>query len=113
MKPLAALLIAAALSGGSRQAAQLPAAPQLDSAQAAPVRPAIAGIAHVAIQTSGLAKARAFYEGFLGFDTQQRKTSEGGTHGLGAGKFVHLRVPASASLTDSKETGDFKKSRAE
>jgi catechol 2,3-dioxygenase-like lactoylglutathione lyase family enzyme len=32
-----------------------------------PVRPAIAGIAHVAIQTSDLAKARAFYGGLLGY----------------------------------------------
>ena len=33
----------------------------------APARPHIAGIAHVAIQTSDLAKARAFYGDLLGF----------------------------------------------
>jgi catechol 2,3-dioxygenase-like lactoylglutathione lyase family enzyme len=38
----------------------LAAAPQ-------PARPVIAGIAHVAIQTSDLAKARAFYGGLLGY----------------------------------------------
>ena len=32
-----------------------------------PARPAIAGIAHVAIQTSDLTKARAFYGGLLGY----------------------------------------------
>jgi catechol 2,3-dioxygenase-like lactoylglutathione lyase family enzyme len=67
MKPFAALLIAAALSGGSWQAGQPPATPRLGSGQAAPARPRIAGIAHVAIQVSDLAKARAFYGGLLGF----------------------------------------------
>jgi catechol 2,3-dioxygenase-like lactoylglutathione lyase family enzyme len=67
MRPFAALLIAAALSGGSWQAGQPPAAPRLGSGQAAPARPRIAGIAHVAIQVSDLAKARAFYGGLLGF----------------------------------------------
>jgi catechol 2,3-dioxygenase-like lactoylglutathione lyase family enzyme len=59
MRPLAALIIAAALSGASWQSAQFPAAGS--------ARPPIAGIAHVAIQTSDLAKARAFYGGLLGF----------------------------------------------
>jgi catechol 2,3-dioxygenase-like lactoylglutathione lyase family enzyme len=59
MRPFAALLIAAALSGGSWQAGQPPAN--------APARPRIAGIAHVAIQVSDLAKARAFYGELLGF----------------------------------------------
>ena len=59
MRFLAALAIATALSGGSRQAAQ--------SSAPAAARPPIAGIAHVAIQTSDLAKARAFYGDLLGF----------------------------------------------
>ena len=59
MRFLAALTIATALSGGSWQAAQSPAP--------AAARPPIAGIAHVAIQTSDLAKARAFYGDLLGF----------------------------------------------
>lgn len=58
MRPLAALVIVTALSGGSWQAGQ-PAD--------GPVRPVIAGIAHVAIQTSDLTKARAFYGALLGF----------------------------------------------
>ena len=41
-------------------AALLAAAPQ-------PARPVIAGIAHVAIQTSDLTRARAFYGGLLGY----------------------------------------------
>jgi catechol 2,3-dioxygenase-like lactoylglutathione lyase family enzyme len=53
MRPLAALAIATVLSSGSWQAG--------------PARPPIAGIAHVAIQTSDIAKARAFYGALLGF----------------------------------------------
>jgi lactoylglutathione lyase len=58
MRALAALVIIAALSGGSWQSAQPPGGP---------ARPPIAGIAHVAIQTSDLTKARAFYRDLLGF----------------------------------------------
>ena len=48
--------------------ASLAAAAALSAAQAqAPARPAIAGIAHVAIQTSDLTKARAFYGDLLGY----------------------------------------------
>ena len=39
---------------------------------AGPVRPPIAGIAHVAIQTSDLSKARAFYGGLLGYPEMSR-----------------------------------------
>ena len=56
MKTLGAVVGAAALSAAAWQP---PAA--------APVRPPIAGIAHAAIQTSDLAKARAFYGGLLGY----------------------------------------------
>lgn len=56
---LMALVAVTALSAASLQPSQAPAA--------GPVRPAIAGIAHVAIQTSDLAKARAFYGGLLGY----------------------------------------------
>ena len=58
MRTLAAIVAATALSGAAWQSGQPPAA--------ARVRPVIAGIAHVAIQTSDLAKARAFYGGLLG-----------------------------------------------
>ena len=54
---LAAVLVAvAALTAGPRQ-----------SPAPAAARPTIAGIAHVAIQTSDMAKARAFYGGLLGY----------------------------------------------
>ena len=56
----------ARLRRGMKLLASLAAAAVLSAAQA-PVRPAIAGIAHVAIQTSDLAKARAFYGDLLGF----------------------------------------------
>lgn len=59
LKTMAALIAATALTGASWQAAQLPAT--------GPIRPVIAGIAHVAIQTSDLAKARAFYGALLGY----------------------------------------------
>lgn len=59
MRSLAALVIATALSGASWPAGQPPAA--------GPARPPIAGIAHVAIQTSDLARARGFYGDLLGF----------------------------------------------
>ena len=59
MKTLAALLVVTTLSAASFSPAQPPAA--------APVRPPIAGIAHVAIQTSDLARARTFYGGLLGY----------------------------------------------
>jgi catechol 2,3-dioxygenase-like lactoylglutathione lyase family enzyme len=59
VRTLAALVAGAALSGGAWQSGQPPAA--------APARPVIAGIAHAAIQTSDLAKARAFYGGLLGY----------------------------------------------
>src|SRR5215469_13010996 len=36
----------------------------------APMRPKILGVAHVAFYVSDLAKARAFYKGFLGFDEE-------------------------------------------
>jgi catechol 2,3-dioxygenase-like lactoylglutathione lyase family enzyme len=67
MRPLAVLVVATAFSGASWQAGQPTAAPRLGSGQAGPARPPIAGIAHVAIQTSDMAKARAFYGGLLGF----------------------------------------------
>jgi catechol 2,3-dioxygenase-like lactoylglutathione lyase family enzyme len=56
---LAAVAAAAVLASGANLRAQ--------QAPAAPARPHIAGIAHVAIQTSDLAKARAFYGDLLGF----------------------------------------------
>ena len=56
MRPAALLAASVALAAALGQAP----AP-------APARPAIAGIAHVAIQTSDLAKARAFYGGLLGY----------------------------------------------
>jgi len=58
MTIIAVLLASAALSAVPLQGQPPPAGP---------VRPPIAGIAHVAIQTSDLAKARAFYGGLLGF----------------------------------------------
>lgn len=54
-----ALVIASVLVAGPISRAQ--------QAPAAPARPHIAGIAHVAIQTGDLAKARAFYGDLLGF----------------------------------------------
>lgn len=51
---------------GMKILASLAAAAVLSAAQPA-TRPAIAGIAHAAIQTSDLAKARAFYGGLLGY----------------------------------------------
>jgi lactoylglutathione lyase len=59
MKTLATLIVVTTLSAASLSQGQPPAA--------APVRPPIAGIAHVAIQTSDLAKARTFYGGLLGY----------------------------------------------
>ena len=59
MRTIAVLAIAAAVSGASWQAGPPPGA--------APTRPQIAGIAHAAIQTSDLAKARAFYGDLLGY----------------------------------------------
>jgi catechol 2,3-dioxygenase-like lactoylglutathione lyase family enzyme len=56
MKAFAALTLAVTLSAVLRTQAPV----------TGPVRPAIAGIAHVAIQVSDLAKARAFYGGVLG-----------------------------------------------
>ena len=38
-------------------------------AQDAPKRPRITGISHAAFYVSDMAKARAFYEGFLGFQS--------------------------------------------
>jgi catechol 2,3-dioxygenase-like lactoylglutathione lyase family enzyme len=38
------------------------------SAQAPPARPKVFGVAHYSIFVSDLAKARAFYEGFLGYE---------------------------------------------
>jgi catechol 2,3-dioxygenase-like lactoylglutathione lyase family enzyme len=62
MKALAVLVAAAALSvAPSLRQGQPPAAAQ------PPARPVVAGIAHVAIQTSDLAKARAFYGELLGY----------------------------------------------
>jgi catechol 2,3-dioxygenase-like lactoylglutathione lyase family enzyme len=51
---------------GMKILASLTVAAVLSAAQA-PARPPIAGIAHVAIQTSDLTKARAFYGGLLGY----------------------------------------------
>src|SRR5829696_1280996 len=56
MRPAAALFAAAVL-----------AAPAAQNPAPTPARPAIAGIAHVAIQTTDLTKARAFYGGLLGY----------------------------------------------
>lgn len=56
MTPMRWNLLAAAILSGVWQAAP-----------AAPARPRIFGIAHVAVQTSDMAKARAFYGGVLGF----------------------------------------------
>ncbi len=58
IKPRAAAvtLLAAAILSGAWQAPPT-----------APARPQILGIAHISIQTSDLAKARAFYGGLLGF----------------------------------------------
>ncbi len=44
-------------------------APPVALAQAAPVRPRIIGISHAAFYVSDMAKARAFYEGFLGYQS--------------------------------------------
>ena len=55
----------ARLRRGMKIVASLAAAAVLSATQA-PVRPPIAGIAHVAIQTSDLTKARAFYGDLLG-----------------------------------------------
>ena len=38
------------------------------SAQAPPARPKVLGVAHYSIFVSDLAKARAFYEDFLGYE---------------------------------------------
>jgi catechol 2,3-dioxygenase-like lactoylglutathione lyase family enzyme len=59
MKTLGAVVAATTLSGALWQPGQQPAA--------APGRPVIAGIAHVAIQTSDIARARAFYGELLGY----------------------------------------------
>ena len=47
--------------------AALTAAPA--GAQDAPKRPRITGISHAAFYVSDMAKARAFYEGFLGYES--------------------------------------------
>jgi lactoylglutathione lyase len=59
VRPLALVVAAVVLAPGAMSRAQ--------QAPPAPARPHIAGIAHVAIQTSDLARARAFYGDLLGF----------------------------------------------
>ena len=62
MKLLSSLLVAVLATGSvTRATAQDPAA--------APPRPRITGIAHAAFYVSDMAKARAFYEGFLGYQS--------------------------------------------
>jgi catechol 2,3-dioxygenase-like lactoylglutathione lyase family enzyme len=62
MRSLAVLVAVTAFSAASFREGQPAQAPA-----GAPARPVIAGIAHVAIQTSDLVKARTFYGALLGF----------------------------------------------
>jgi catechol 2,3-dioxygenase-like lactoylglutathione lyase family enzyme len=62
MKLLSSLLVAALAAGSFAVAA----APETATA---PRRPRITGIAHAAFYVSDMAKARAFYEGFLGYQS--------------------------------------------
>jgi lactoylglutathione lyase len=63
------ILLAAALAA----AALAPA-----GAAAAPARPRITGVSHVALWVADLARSRAFYKGYLGFDEPYTLNDEGG-----------------------------------
>ena len=69
------------------------------SAQAPPERPKVFGVAHYSIFVSDLAKARAFYEDFLGYE---ESFTLPGSKGLGVRRVGVSRPPLPSALSWTK-----------
>ena len=72
------------------------------AAQAAPSRPAIVGIAHVAFSAHDLDKSRQFYSGFLGLDEVSRWKNVDGTTAF---TFFKINDHQYVELTPEKQPG--------